>query len=77
MFKVHKTDRYFWGAEFLTKDGCLSIEDAHHRLRVYARIHNLIIDDSTISLDDTLMKALHTNEGSLKWSELLTILTNL
>jgi hypothetical protein len=77
MFKVPKSDRYFWGAEFLTKDGRLSIDDAYHRLRLYARIHNLVINDATISLDETLMEALHTDQGSLRWVDLPSVLGNL
>jgi hypothetical protein len=77
MFKIPKSDRYFWGGEFLSKDGRLSIDDAYHRLSVYARIHGLVINDATISLDETLMEALHTNNGSLHWAELPSILAKL
>lgn len=70
---IPKEDRYFWGAEYITKTGYLELEDGKHRIQKYVELHSLEHADG-FSLDEQLQSALHTTLRTLSWASLEGVL---
>jgi hypothetical protein len=78
LFNVPKEYKEFWGSEFLTPKGKLSISSAVMRIETYVRVHGLLCDDGqTFKLDETLKTVLNTDVERATYNKIQVFLAAL
>jgi hypothetical protein len=80
LFQIPKEQKEFWGAEYLTPKGLLSVTSAVMRIETYARVNGLLCEDPAyFKLDETLKTIFKTTsgrEGFASMADLLSQLSN-
>lgn len=78
LFNVPKEYKEFWGAEFLTPKGKLSVSSAVMRIETYVRVNGLLCDDGqTFRLDETLKAVLNTSRQRATYTDIQDLLSPL
>lgn len=75
IFSIPKTDREFWGAEYLNPNGLLSLSSALLRIETYVRVHNLLREDGqSFKMDDVLKSVLATDKPCATYDQIPDLL---
>lgn len=74
-FTIPKEDKEFWGNEFLTPKGHLTLDSAIYRIQLYVAQYNLKTDQDEVFLtDEIICKVLGTNQRRLSYTSLSSLL---
>ncbi len=77
IFSIPKTDREFWGAEYLNPNGLLSLSSALLRIETYVRVNNLLREDGqSFRLDDVLKHVLGTDKVCATYDQIPEFLSH-
>ena len=75
IFSIPKADKEFWGAEYLTPKGHLSLDCAILRIEIYTRVNSLNREDGqSFRLDDVLKHILGTDKPYATYGEIEELL---
>lgn len=78
LFKIPKETKGFWGAEYLNKDGFITLDSAQLRLTVYAKVNSLLLPYGMgFSTNEELRTVLKNDKTTIYFTELSVILLHM